>query len=86
MYLLLILPQIKCFALFVTASDPYEDDACSHVPPADRPGAACLHLTRQKPDLTRPLNVLFLFLFHCSTSSSSDNLERSQKNLFSYFG
>lgn len=28
-------------------SDPYEDNACSDVPPADRPGAAHLHLTRQ---------------------------------------
>lgn len=57
-YLLWVLPQMECFALFVTVSDPHEDDACSHVPPADRPRAACLHLTRQKPDLMRPLNFL----------------------------
>lgn len=49
--------QIECFVLFGTVSDPHEDDACSHVPPADRPGAARLHLTRQSPDLTHPLNL-----------------------------
>lgn len=46
-------------SMFCSAvSDPHEDNACSHVPPADRPGATCLHLTRPSPDLAHPLNVL----------------------------
>ncbi len=48
---------MKFFVLFVTASDPHEDNACRHVPPADRPGATCLHLKRQSPDLTHLLNL-----------------------------
>lgn len=68
--------------LFVTVSDPHEDDACSHVPPADRPGAACLHLTRQSPDLTHPLNLLQSAVIPqadllCSTQCSSCTLLHS---------
>ena len=40
-----------CFVIlvmwFLSAPDPHEDDACSHVPSADSTGAARLHLNTQ---------------------------------------
>ena len=40
---------------FVSAPDPHEDDARSHVPSADSAGATCLHLNTLITSLTLSL-------------------------------
>lgn len=37
---------------FLSAPDPHEDDACSHVPSADSTGATCLHLNTHQSIFT----------------------------------